>query len=133
MPGEVTEWYVTSLPGASRVPAGWVITPVYCPEDGVGILRTKDCREKIESAAKACNLEEETVRQVKRSIGISDQFKESFGEISQLATMTVLELGKKENKAVLDKVIPELKKRMAGGSRPTKREVSFPRACRVRL
>jgi N6-adenosine-specific RNA methylase IME4 len=38
--------------------------------------------------------------------------------------MTVLELGKKENKAVLDKVIPELKKRMAGGSRPTKREVN---------
>jgi N6-adenosine-specific RNA methylase IME4 len=86
-------------------------------------MRTEECREKIDSAAKACNLEESTVREVKRAIGISDQFKGSFDEISSLATDTVLELGKKENKAVLDKVIPELKKRIATGARPTKREV----------
>lgn len=86
-------------------------------------MRTEDCREKIDSAARACNLGEHEVNHVKRACGISDQLKESFGEISLLATDTVLELGKKQNKAILDKVIPELKKRMGKGERPTKREV----------
>lgn len=86
-------------------------------------MRTEDCREKIDSAAKACNLGDIEVKQVKRACGISDQLKESFSEISQLATDTVLELGKKQNKDVLDKVIPALKKKIANGERPTKREV----------
>ena len=44
----------------------------------------------------------------KRSIGISDQLTATFGQICSLSTDTVLELGKKQNKAVLDKVIPEI-------------------------
>jgi hypothetical protein len=86
-------------------------------------MRTKDCREKIDIAARACNLAEITKNQVKRAIGISDQLEGVFCEISQLTTDTVLELGKKANKDVLEKVIPELKRRIENGDRPTKQEV----------
>lgn len=86
-------------------------------------MRTEDCREKIDSAARACNLEEKTTLEVKRACGISDRLKEVFPEISGMATDAVLELGKKDNKAVLEKIIPALKKKLATGERPTKREV----------
>jgi N6-adenosine-specific RNA methylase IME4 len=87
-------------------------------------MRTGDCREKIDAAAIACNLDENTVREVKLANGISDRLKESFAEISALSTDTVLELGKKKNKEVLEKVIPLLQKKMSDGNRPTKREVT---------
>ncbi|MCX6681688.1 MAG: hypothetical protein NTY71_01705 [Methanoregula sp.] len=51
-----------------------------------------DLEAKIDSAKEACNLEESTVREVKRAIGISDQLKASFDDISSLPTQTVLEL-----------------------------------------
>ena len=86
-------------------------------------MRTEDCELKIDSAALACNLKPETVRDVKRSIGISNQLKETFAEISAFPTDTVLEIGKKDNEPFLNQIIVGLKKILKKGRRPTRNDV----------
>jgi len=90
-------------------------------------LRTEDCELKIDAAAAACGLEDSTVKEVKRAASYRKSLKERFPEaendLSFLPSQTVLELGKKENKAFLPKVIPALKQKAAEGKRPTKRDI----------
>jgi N6-adenosine-specific RNA methylase IME4 len=86
-------------------------------------MRTEECREKIDAAALACNLDPKTVDKVKQANGVSDRLEESFPQICGMATDAVLELGKKRNKENLPKIIPILKERMDAGERPTTKEI----------
>jgi hypothetical protein len=59
----------------------------------------------------------ETVLNVKRAIGIEERLKDSFPQICGLPTTALLEIGKKENKEVLSKVIPVIQKELEKGKR----------------
>lgn len=90
-------------------------------------MRLKECEDKIDAAAAACSLSEKEVAEVKRASGYRNRLKNEYPEsetaLAVLPTKTVLELGKKENKGVLWKVIPKLKEKAATQKRVTKREV----------
>jgi Mn-dependent DtxR family transcriptional regulator len=86
-------------------------------------MRLEECEAKIDYCYEACDLADDTRLNVKRAIRYRNELKENFPQIRGLSTDAVLELGKKENKLILDKIIVELKKILKKGKRPTKKDI----------